>query len=100
MTVSDPNLLRTLRRVSLFEGLSTLVLFGIAMPLKYVFDVPQAVTIVGGLHGGLFVLLCGLALWASSRVPLPQGLWLRLCVAAVVPFGPFVMDRRLAELEG
>jgi integral membrane protein len=100
MTSRDLRLLRTLRRLSLVEGVSTLVLFGVAMPLKYAWGLPQAVTVVGGLHGALFVGLCLLAVWAVPRVPLPAGLWWRLCAAAVVPFGPFLMDGRLRELEG
>ena len=99
MALSDPKLLRVLRRLSLVEGLSTLVLFGIAMPLKYGLGIPQAVTVIGGLHGALFVALCGLAAWSARRVPLPGGLWWKLCAAAVVPFGPFVLDGRLKALE-
>ena len=44
-----------LRRFSLVEGISTLVLFLVAMPLKYVLGYPMAVTYVGWVHGVLFV---------------------------------------------
>ena len=43
-----------LRRFSLVEGISTLVLFLVAMPLKYVLGYPMAVTYVGWVHGVLF----------------------------------------------
>ena len=49
--------LRKLRRLSLCEGVSTLLLFGVAMPLKYFANLPQAVSIVGMLHGILFICL-------------------------------------------
>ncbi len=44
------------RMIALYEGLSYLVLLIIAMPMKYLMDIPQPVTIVGALHGLLFVL--------------------------------------------
>jgi integral membrane protein len=41
--------------VAHLEGLSFIVLLGIAMPLKYMFDSPWMVQKVGMLHGLLFV---------------------------------------------
>ena len=46
-----------LRRFSLVEGISTLVLFLVAMPLKYVLGYPMAVTYVGWVHGVLLSLI-------------------------------------------
>src|SRR5690606_38959818 len=50
-----------LRMVGMAEGLSYIALLGIAMPLKYMADMPIAVRIVGSIHGALFVLF-GVAL--------------------------------------
>ena len=44
------------RIIALAEGISFLVLLGIAMPLKYAAGNPEPVRIVGWIHGGLFVL--------------------------------------------
>ena len=44
-----------LRVIGLLEGISFLVLLGVAMPLKYVWDEPQAVRGVGMAHGVLFL---------------------------------------------
>ena len=44
------------RIISIIEGLSYLLLVFIAMPLKYMFDYPLAVKIVGMSHGVLFIL--------------------------------------------
>jgi integral membrane protein len=41
--------------VGKLEGYSYLILLFIAMPLKYFFDIPEAVRITGMLHGVLFV---------------------------------------------
>jgi integral membrane protein len=81
--------------LGLVEGVSTLVLFGVAMPLKYFADMPMAVTIVGSIHGALFLGLVAGFLYAFGAVPLPARLVIAGIIGAVVPFGPFVVDTRL-----
>ena len=49
------------RLISFVEGISYLLLVFIAMPLKYMFDYPLAVKIVGMGHGVLFILFFGVA---------------------------------------
>jgi integral membrane protein len=90
-----PTTLRWLRLIGCIEGISTLTLFGIAMPLKYAAGLPLAVTVVGSLHGGLFLLYLAtiLVVMALYRWSILRGI--ALAVAAVVPFGPFVMDRKI-----
>ena len=89
-----------LRRVGKLEGVSFLVLLGIAMPLKYVAGQPLAVKICGWIHGLLFVWFV-ISLWLAKR---EAGLSLRQVVttfiAALLPFGPFLIDRRLAQWRG
>ena len=103
MNINIP-FLKRLRLLSIVEGTSTLVLFGIAMPLKYMADMPLAVRIVGSLHGLFFVCLVIAFLMAIQRVPISKTLAAIGIVAAIVPFGPFVVDhwlnkmRRAAEL--
>jgi integral membrane protein len=92
----DLQFLGRLRWLSIIEGTSTLVLFGIAMPLKYLADMPRAVRIVGLLHGVLFVCLAMALLLAIRRVPISKRLAAAGIVAAVLPFGPFVFDRWLS----
>ncbi|MEL6442611.1 MAG: DUF3817 domain-containing protein [Bacteroidota bacterium] len=84
-----------LRLAGLVEGTSFLVLLFIAMPLKYLADQPEAVSVVGWVHGALFVLF-GVALLIAMQ---DEGWSLKkaavIFIAAVVPFGPFVIDRQL-----
>ena len=89
--------LRRLRSIGLLEGLSYLVLLGIAMPLKYFAGLPLAVRIVGSLHGALFVALVLMLLMAVRRVPISPALAAAGIVAAIVPGGPFLLDRHLAR---
>jgi integral membrane protein len=91
---------RNLRRLAIIEGVSTLILFGIAMPLKYFAGMPLAVTIVGSLHGALFVALVLMLLVAIRKVPITLTLAAAGIAAAVVPGGPFLLDRHLARFDG
>jgi integral membrane protein len=96
-TITLPPALRWLRLIGCMEGISTLALFGIAMPLKYAAGIPMAVTVVGSLHGGLFLLYFAtiLVVVALYRWPVLRGL--SLAVAAIVPFGPFILDRKIPD---
>tara|TARA_Y100000768_G_C23529110_1_gene473989 strand:- start:7 stop:294 length:288 start_codon:yes stop_codon:yes gene_type:complete len=84
--------------VSYLEGFSALLLFAVAMPVKYIGGDPELVSLVGAIHGGLFVLFIGLLLVGVGRH------WNRLAfyhgfVAAVVPAGPFLFDGMLISGE-
>jgi integral membrane protein len=91
--------LRALRTLAIVEGISTLVLFGIAMPLKYFAGMPLAVRIVGSIHGALFVALVLMLLVAVRKVPISPVLAAAGIAAAVVPGGPFLLDRHLARAQ-
>ena len=41
--------------VSRSEGISFLLLLGVAMPLKYIWQLPLAVEVIGMAHGLLFI---------------------------------------------
>jgi integral membrane protein len=89
------NALRSLQVVGYAEGTSFLLLLGIAMPLKYIADLPLAVTIVGALHGGLWILYLLAAAWAASADSWGVGKVAGAFTASILPFGPFVFDRWL-----
>jgi integral membrane protein len=81
------------RRIAVAEGWSFLILLFIAMPLKYLADMPLAVKYVGWAHGVLFI-----AYWVAA-VPLFTTLkWdaerIIGLAASVLPFGTFVMERK------
>jgi integral membrane protein len=91
--------IRTLRRLGLIEGCSFLVLLFIAMPLKYLFGQPMAVTWVGWAHGVLFMAFAfQLAMvFFQHRWSIPRAA--TAMAAALLPFGPFVLDRRMRDWE-
>ena len=91
-----------MRMVGLCEGTSTLLLFFVAMPLKYMAGKPMAVSIIGAIHGALFIIYCA-ALWHAMTLNTKPLKWtVKYFVAALVPFGPFLVDgslkRELNEL--
>jgi integral membrane protein len=88
-----------LRILALIEGVSFLLLLGVAMPLKYAAGLPEAVKIVGWMHGILFVALCFLLLKVTIEERWPIARSAMVLIAALLPFGPFVIDRRLKHLE-
>src|SRR5438045_8747797 len=90
------------RAVGMVEAVSFLVLVFIAVPMKRVFHLPEgdaAVLWVGSIHGGLFIAYALVALWAWKRGHLGTKLLWLAALAAVLPFGPFVIDRRLKAAE-
>ncbi|HAW96431.1 MAG: hypothetical protein CMJ33_00235 [Phycisphaerae bacterium] len=82
----------------LIEGTSTLLLFFIAMPLKYLYEAPQAVQILGPIHGWLFVMLVLMFLIGKWAVPISHKMMWAGMVGAILPFVPFYIDYRLAKL--
>lgn len=93
-------LLVRLRWMSLIDAVTYVLLVGVAMPLKYAAGMPMAVTVVGMVHGLVWMMLMWLIMrtrfetsWPSSR------LWI-LGVAALLPIVPFFLDRRVREWIG
>lgn len=88
-----------LRLVGMCEAVSFLLLLGVAMPLKYLADMPLAVRYVGWAHGVLFIAFVMLILPAISQAGWPLRRAALLFGAAFVPFGPFLADRSLKEAQ-
>jgi integral membrane protein len=88
-----------LRVIAFVEGVSYLVLLGVAMPLKYFAGMPSAVKMVGWAHGVLFVLylLSVAEVYFKRRWSVSRTAW--ALVAAFVPFGTFFLDARLRQEE-
>ena len=86
-----------LRKAGIAEGISFLMLLFIAMPLKYFFKQPAAVTIAGWVHGILFVTFLSLA-WEVKTDRNKNLKWFALAfAAALIPTGTFWFDKKLKE---
>jgi integral membrane protein len=90
------------RKVAFAEGISFLVLLVIAMPLKYLAHLPQAVLIAGSIHGFLFVSFIILAYLVKEEYKKGWGWIIKAFLASVIPFGTFYMEKewKKEEVEG
>jgi integral membrane protein len=89
--------LNRFRRIAIWEGVSFLLLLGIAMPIKYGLGNPYPVKIVGMAHGILFILYVIFLIQAAMEYDWPFKKSLLAFIAAFLPFGPFIFDRKLAK---
>ena len=92
-SIYDPQkTLRQLRLIGILEGISYLVLLGIAMPMKYLMGDPEWVKKVGMLHGILFVLYILLLMLAKFQLHISwlKSFWI-FCLS-LLPFGTFFAD--------
>lgn len=80
------------------EAISFLVLLGIAMPLKYVWDLPQMVEMVGMAHGVLFVLYVMGAIYMYTKLNWTLMQLFIVIMCSVLPFGPFYSDRKYLKV--
>ena len=90
------------RMVGTIEGTSALILFFIAMPLKYIAKIPEGEAIVfwvGLVHGILFTIYAAVTFIAWGKGAITAKLVGLAAIASIVPFGPFVIDRKLKAVE-
>lgn len=85
------------RKTALIEGVSYLILLFIAMPMKYFFNIPEAVKYFGWIHGILFLVFFVFLIlawikyrWSIFRIAL-------YLIASVLPFVPFILDKKLEK---
>jgi integral membrane protein len=90
--------LRTFRIVALAEATSFLLLL-VASVLKRTADAELGVTILGPIHGLLFIAYVLIALGVRPQEGWDGRTTLLVLLGAVVPFGGYVVDRWLARRE-
>jgi integral membrane protein len=89
--------LNQFRLIALLEGISYLILLGIAMPLKYKFGMAAAVKYTGWVHGVLFAayVILLLKVWKQYNWSFKKTMF--AFIASLLPFGTFVLDKQLRE---
>ena len=93
--------IKIFRITSIAEGVSLLILFGLAMPLKYIFNQPLMVEIIGMLHGILFIAYILFAIYYKFKVTWNFKDFLIVSFSSIIPFGTFYVDKKyLAKIEG
>ncbi len=95
MAVTASDSLRVLRIALVIEGATLLLLFLVAMPLKYVADTPLAVSIVGPIHGAAFLIYTALVLQSFVSRLISVTEVARLMVVAFIPLGAWLVAAML-----
>ncbi|RXK86399.1 DUF3817 domain-containing protein [Filimonas effusa] len=85
-----------LRIIGWLEGISLLLLVFVAVPLKYMVHQPQLSTVMGPVHGVLFLLFVfnALSVGVAQRWPF-RVVTVRVLLACIIPFGTFYIDRHI-----
>jgi len=82
------------------EGISLLLLFFLAMPLKYGMGYEHATMVPGWLHGVLFMAYVVALAWVSAAEKWSILTSFTAFVASFLPFGTFWFETRLPEPAG
>ncbi len=86
--------IKIFRILSYLEAISFLVLLGIAMPLKYLFDMPEYVRVVGMAHGVLFVFYVIGAYYLYETLNWKFKVLGIFVICSILPFGAFYADKK------
>jgi integral membrane protein len=87
-------LIPVFRIIALLEGVSYILLLFIATPIKYLYEDPQYVKLLGMPHGLLFMAYIVIAVIISPDLKWStRTLWIVL-IAAIIPFGTFYIDKK------
>ena len=97
LTKGQNTVLKNLTIAGYLEGTSFLLLLGIAMPLKYMLGIPEAVKYVGMAHGALFIAYILVLLIATSKIKMPLWAMPAGVLGSFLPFGPFIFDYLLKK---
>ena len=85
---------KTFKIVALLEGISLLLLFFFAMPMKYAFDLPIYVRVIGMAHGLLFISYIIMAIMLKMEEQWESKKFAMVCLASIVPFGTFYIEKK------
>ncbi len=92
--MSDHIQIKVFKWVSVLEAISFLLLLFIAMPLKYLFNLPQMVEVVGMAHGILFISYLVGAIIVYNILDWKFYTLLIVVACSVIPFGPFYIEKK------
>jgi integral membrane protein len=82
-------------RAGKIEGYSFLLLLMVAMPLKYIWEQPEWVRIVGMIHGVLFLIFIVLIYLMVNEKLLNIKKAIFAFLLSIIPFGTFFLKKLL-----
>ncbi len=89
-------MIKGFKTVAILEGISYL-LFGLTMPLKYMYDMPMPNKIVGYAHGFLFIayIMMAIGLFQTAKYEIKEKLI--ILAASLIPFATFYVERKMVK---
>lgn len=90
-------MISTFKIVSWLEGISYILLLFIATPIKYIYDNPAYVKMLGMPHGLLFVAYIILAIMLKYELNWKNKTFAWVCLLAILPFGTFFVGKYLKK---
>lgn len=85
---------RLFKIIATVEGISALALFFVAMPLKYIWDMPEYIRPTGMVHGLLWTVYMIIATMLKFELKWSWKKYLIICLASIPPFGTFWMEAK------
>jgi integral membrane protein len=79
--------------IGMAEGVSFIVLLFIAMPLKYMANMPEAVKIVGMIHGVLFIMYAVVLVYVTNFYGWKIKIAIIAFLLSFLPFGTFLLKK-------
>ena len=89
--------LKNFRTVALLEATSFLILIVFSVLERAADFPPLGVSIMGPIHGALFLVYVVLAIGVRKQTGWGLGTTLLVLLGAVLPFGGYVVDKKLVE---
>ena len=86
-------MIKFFRLIALLEGVSYILLLFIAVPIKYLFNDPSYVKLLGMPHGILFIAYIFFSIAGKFKYKWEFKDFFIISSASLVPFGTFYVDR-------
>ncbi len=87
-------MVKLFKYIALLEGISLLLLLFFAMPMKYIYELPIFVKVIGMAHGLLFIAYIALAVMLKIEDQWPIKKFVIICIASIIPFGTFYVEKK------
>lgn len=90
-------MINVFKLVSWLEGISYILLLFIAVPIKYLYDNPEYVKMLGMPHGILFVAYIALAVLLKMELKWDNKTFGMVCLLSILPFGTFFVGKYIKK---
>ena len=93
--MSEEKLIRQFKWACIAEGITCILLYVIAMPMKYQWDLIWQMPVIGSLHGIAFIWYMGLLYYVHKPLKWDDEDLFFADLAGFFPFGTFWVEKKL-----